>query len=312
MIYKAKKMIPGTLLILALLLSVSAMAYAEQASEVRATRVDGQATLDGGPLRDGTIITRDGRIETQAGAAVVLTWSNGSMLELYPQSAIVLKGVIFDAERKIEKTLLTLEKGRIFVKAQVPEHIFSHFETEVGGTPIMSQGAEFALKFSPAEKEFSVLSLLGRVVITVNDTVQRVDDGQMFAHREGGAVKAPAAMPEKTKGALTKTSKRLGGSLLVEEELAPPGGPLKVKIGGVRNRRGNAPYTVKFKARTGGGSGTLKNIHWEFGDGVGADGREAEHVFTQGVYAVVLTVEDENGQTASAQMNISVEIDCGC
>lgn len=57
-----------------------------------------------------------------------------------------------------------------------------------------------------------------------------------------------------------KTSKRPGGSLLIEEETTSIGGPLKVKIGGVKNRRGDAPYTVKFKAITSGGSGKIKSI----------------------------------------------------
>lgn len=287
-------------------------AAADDASIVRATRVDGAVTMDGAPLKEGTIITRDGKVEAPANAAAVLTWSNGSMVELYPGSSLVLRGVIYEADRKLEKSLLTLEKGRAFVKAQVPEHLFAHFEISAGNTPLMSQGAEFALKYDDTGKELTVWSLLGVVVADLRGSRVRVNEGEQLVHALAGAAGSPAAMPAKTKEALQKTSQRLGGSLLLDEELGAAGGPLVVKIGGVRNRRGNAPYTVKFKALTGGGSGKLKSINWQFGGGAGADGREAEYTFTQGVYVVVLTVEDENGDKASAQMNISVEQDCGC
>jgi len=294
-----------------ILLTGNAASAFDDASIVRATRVDGAVTLDGAPLKEGTVITRDAKVEAPANAAAVLTWSNGSMVELYPGSSLVLRGVIFEADRKLEKSLLALEKGRVFVKAQVPEHLFAHFEISVGGTPFMSQGAEFALRTDGSGKEFSLWSLLGVVVTERQGARIRVNEGEQLVLSAAGASQ-PAPMPANTKEALQKTSQRLGGSLLVDEELAPPGGPLVAKIGGVRNRRGNAPYTVKFKALTGGGSGKLKAINWQFGGGAGADGREAEYTFTQGVYVVVLTVEDENGQKASAQMNISVEQDCGC
>jgi hypothetical protein len=119
-------------------------------------------------------------------------------------------------------------------------------------------------------------------------------------------------MTENMKESLNKTSKRLGGSLLVEDDSSSSGGPLSVKIGGVMNRRGNAPYYVKFKALTKGGSGKLKSIRWSFGDGESASGREAQHSFTQGVYVVVVQVEDENGQKVTAQINISAEENCNC
>lgn len=284
---------------------------ADDASIVRASRLDGTVTMNGAPLKEGDIITRDGKIETKANSAALLTWSNGSMVELYPESLLVLRGVIYEADRKLENSLLTLEKGRVFVKAQVPEHLFAHFEISAGNTPLMSQGAEFALKYEDG-KELTVWSLLGVVVTDLRGTKVRVNEGEQLVHALAGAAGSPSPMPAKTKEALQKNSQRLGGSLLVEEELGAAGGPLVVKIGGVRNRRGNAPYAVKFKALTGGGSGRLKAINWQFGGGAGAESREAEYTFTQGVYVVVLTVEDENGQRASAQMNISVEQDCGC
>ena len=174
----------------------------------------------------------------------------------------------------------------------------------------MSQGAEFALKYEESEKKFTIWSLLGRVVIETGVKRLRVDDGQQIVLK-AGVPETPTQMPDKIKDALAKTSKRLGGSLLIEEELSS-GGPLKVKIVGVRNRRGSAPYTVQFKAIIGGGSGKIKSIRWDFGDGESAQGKTAQHTFTQGVYVVVLTVEDENGQKVTSQISISVEIDCSC
>jgi len=301
----------AVVLSLILLTGAPVLAF-DDASTVRVTRVDGAVTLDGAPLKEGAIITRDGKVEAPANAAAVLTWSNGSVVELYPGSSLVLRGVIFEADRKLEKSLLTLEKGRVFVKAQIPEHLFAHFEISAGNTPLMSQGAEFALSYNEKGKELTVLSLLGVVVTDLGGKKVRINEGEQLVHALAGAAGSPTPLPAKTKEALQKTSQRLGGSLLVDEALGSSGGSLVAKIGGVRNRRGNAPYTVKFKALTGGGSGRLKSTNWQFGGGAGADGREAEYTFTQGVYVVVLTVEDENGQKASAQMNISVEQDCGC
>jgi len=303
-------LLPGVLLLCILHSGVIA-AYAEDTSVVRATRVDGTVTKNGIQLREGDIIQRDEKIETKANSAVVLTWTNGSIIEIYSETSLIMKGVMFESDRKMEKTLLALEKGRIFAKAQVPEHIFSHFEMSVGGVQVMTQGAEFALKYDDVNKEFTVWSILGRVVVDIGANKLRVDDGQQAVQKIGGSIAAPAQMQDKTKDSLMKVSKRLGGSLLVEEELSS-GGPLRVKIGGVRNRRGDAPYTVQFKASIGGGSGKIKSIRWDFGDGESFQGKTSQHTFTQGVYAVVLTVEDENGQKATAQLNISVEESCGC
>ena len=305
----------GEMLVLVVLLCsimVSGLipAYAQE-STIRVTQADGTVTVNGKALREGDVIKREDRIETKGNSSAVLAWSNGSIVEVYPDTSLVLKGVMFEGDRKLEMTLLTLEKGRIFAKAQVPEHLFSHFEIKVGNIPIMTQGAEFALKYDDAGKEFTVWSLLGRVAVDVGTSKLRIDDGQQAVQKIGGSVAAPVQMQDKTKDSLMKVSKRLGGSLLVEEELAS-GGPLKVKIGGVKNRRGDAPYTVKFKAIVGGGSGKVKSIRWDFGDGESSMGKDAQHTFTQGVYAVVLTVEDENGQKATAQLNISVEESCGC
>jgi len=298
-------------LILCGALGAAGLVYAEDASIVRAMQVDGTVLKNGAPMKDGDVIQRDDKIESKANSAAIITWSNGSMVELYPETTLVLRGVIFEGDNKLERTLLTLEKGRIFAKAQTPEHIFTHFEIGVGNVPVMAQGAEFALKYDESEKKFTVWSLLGTVIIETSEKRVRVEDGQQVVLKVGGSPEAPVQMPDKIRYALAKTSKRLGGSLLIEEELGA-GGPLKAKIGGVRNRRGGAPYTVQFKAIIGGGSGRIKSIRWDFGDGESAEGKTAQHTFTQGVYVVVLTVEDDNGQKTTSQISISVEINCSC
>lgn len=285
-------------------------AYAQE-SAIRVTQADGSVLLNGKALREGDLINRDDKIETKAGSSAVLTWSNGSIVEIYPESVLILKGVMYEGDRKLEMSLLTLEKGRIFAKAQVPEHLFSHFEIGAGNAAIMTQGAEFAVKYEDIEKKITTWALIGSVIVDISGNRVKVEEGQQTVVKIGAKLESPLQIADKTKEGLSKTSKRLGGSLLIEEELAS-GGPLKVKIGGVKNRRGNTPYTVKFKAIVGGGSGKVKSIRWDFGDGESSFGRDAQHTFTQGVYIVVLTVEDENGQKATAQLNISVEADCGC
>jgi hypothetical protein len=305
-----KTVLLSLICLFALLSAGPALAY-QDASIVRATRVDGTVLKNGSPLKEGDVIDRDDRIEAQAKSAAVLSWSNGSLLELYPETALVLQGVVFESDRKMEKSLLVLEKGRVFVKAQVPEHLFSHFEMSAGGVTAMSQGAEFAWKYDAAGKTSTLWSLLGTLVVNLDTQKVRVEDGQQVVLKAGAKAETPAPMSEKLKAGLTQASKRLGGSLLVEETLSA-GGPLRIKIGGVRNRRGNSPLKLKFKALVGGGSGNLKSIDWSFGDGESATGKEAQHAFTQGVYVIVLRVEDENGDRATAQLNISVEDDCGC
>jgi len=305
------KTVLSSLICLFVLLSAGPALAFQDASIVRATRVDGTVLKNGSPLKEGDVIGRDDRVEAQAKSAAVLTWSNGSMLELYPDTAVVLQGVVFESDRKMEKSLLILEKGRVFVKAQVPEHLFSHFEMSAGGVTTMSQGAEFAWKYDEAEKNSTLWSLLGTLVVNMDTQKVRVEEGQQVALKAGAKTETPAPMSEKLKEGLTQASKRLGGSLLVEETLSA-GGPLRIKIGGVRNRRGNSPLDLKFKSLVGGGSGKIKSIDWSFGDGESATSKDAQHTFTQGVYVIVLRVEDENGEKATAQLNISVEDDCGC
>jgi hypothetical protein len=285
---------------------------AQDASVVRVTRVDGTVTKDGRPLKEGDILQRDEKIMTGPTSAAVLTWTNGSIAEVYPETILLLRGIVFEGEKKLEKTLLTLERGRLFMKAQVPEHLFKYCEISVGSFQIMTQGAELALRYEESESRATVWSLIGVVLAESGGQKARIEEGQQVMLKSGAKPEAPAAMAERTRDALNKTSKRLGGSLLIEDEPAAAGGPLQVRIGGVKNRRGNAPYTVTFKALVRGGSGRIKAIHWSLGDGKQASGREVQHTFTQGVYAVSVQAEDENGQKASAQLNISVEEECGC
>jgi hypothetical protein len=295
-----------------ILLAHSASATAQDASIIRATRVDGAVTRNDRPMKEGDVIERDDRIVAAPNSAAVLTWSNGSMVELYPETALVIDGVVYEGEKKLEKTLLTLQKGRLFAKAQVPEHLFNHFEMRVGEASIMTQGAELAIRYEEGEKRSTVWSLIGVVIAEMGAHKIRIDEGQQAILKAGTRPDPPAAMPERTREALSKTSKRLGGSLLIDDEAGATGGPLQVRIGGIKNRRGNAPYTVTLKAVVRGGSGRIKSVNWSLGDGRSASAREVQHTFTQGVYVVVVRVEDENGQKASAQLNISVEEDCGC
>lgn len=286
-------------------------AYAQE-STIRVTEVNGTVTRNETPLKEGDVIQRDDRIESKGNSSAVLTWSNGSIVEIYPETSLILKGVIFEADIKMEKTLIALERGRIFAKAQTPEHLFTHFEINVGNVPVITQGAEFAIKYDEGEKKSTIWSLIGRLVVETGVKRIRIEEGQRAVLKANVIMEAPAPMPEKIKEPLNKTSKRLGGSLLIEEESVSIGGPLKAKIGGVRNRRGDAPYTVKFRAIVSGGSGKIKSIRWDFGDGESSMGKEAQHTFTQGVYVVVVTVEDENGQRATSQISISVEEACAC
>ncbi len=284
---------------------------AQEASIVRATQVDGAVTRNGTALKEGEVIERGDKIVTPPKAAATLTWTNGTMLKIYPKSAVTVRGVTFENDRKMEKTYLTLEKGRIFAKAQVPEHLFKHFEIDVQGFVVMAQAAEFALKYSASKEQMQVFALIGSVNMETELDQIRVEEEHQGRIKKGKLI-APSPMTSKLLAALKKTSQKMGGSLLIEDESTSAGGPLKVKIGGVRNRRGNAPYTVKFKAMVWGGSGQVKVLQWDFGDGESTQGKQAQHTFTQGVYGVTLMVEDKNGEKASAQINISVEEDCDC
>lgn len=307
-------------LLIAIIWLSSTVVWAGDASIVRLTRADGTVeVLKYGsstwqPLKEGAVIERGDRVAARDKSAAVLIWSNGSVMRIYPNSEVELAGVTFDLDRKLEKTYLELHNGRLFIKAQVPEHLFTDFSIKIGAFTLRTQGAEFALKYDPASKSYTAWSLLGRLISDFGDLRVRIDDGTQATLREGGKLSKQDIVPiaDNVKNSLAKTSRDLGGSLLGDESLGPPGGKLIARIGGMTNRRGNSPFTVNFKALTGGGSGKIKSIEWNFGDGESSSANEVEHTFTQGLYAVTLKVTDESGQTASAQVGISVEEDCGC
>ncbi|MDA8087979.1 MAG: PKD domain-containing protein [Nitrospiraceae bacterium] len=309
-----RRILPVSAFICLLMLALpagSGRAYAEDASVVRATRVDGTVLKNGAPLKEGDVIGRGDKIETKANSAAVLTWSNGSMVEIYPDTSMTLKGVVLERDRKLEKSLMDLNNGRVFIKAQVPDNLFCQLEVNAGGVMDTTQGAEFAIKYDSTVKKTTIWSLLGTVIVDMDTQQMRIDDGRQADIIAGEKLENPVPMPEKMKEALAAISKKLGGSLLVEDETWTPG-PLRIKVGGVRNRRGQSPYTVKFKALVNGGSSKIKSVTWDFGDGENASGKDVQHTFTQGIYVVVVQVEDENGQKATAQINISVEQNCNC
>ncbi|MHB1293110.1 MAG: PKD domain-containing protein [Sulfuricella sp.] len=305
-------------LAVAVCLMWGAFAWAEDASSVRITQSDGNVEIlksglkDWKPAKEGDMLERGDRVVAHDKSAALLTWSNGSMAKLYPNAEIELAGVSFDLEKKLEQTILDLVKGRMFIKAQVPEHLFADFRVRMGALGVRAQGAEFAVNHDSDKKSYTVWTILGRVVADTAADVLRIDEGSQATIQAGVKPDGSVAMDDKIKQSLAKVSKDMGGSLLAEESAGATGGKLAVKIGGVASRRGNAPYKVNFKAVVGGGSGKLKSIAWDFGDGESAATKEAEHTFTQGLYVVILRVEDENGEKASAQTGISVEADCGC
>ncbi|MCX7148233.1 MAG: PKD domain-containing protein [Rhodocyclales bacterium] len=296
----------------------SVVASAEDASVVRISQSDGSVEIrksgarDWKPARDGDVLERGDRITTRDKSAALLSWTNGSMVKLYPNAELELAGVSFDLEKKLEQTILELARGRVFAKAQVPEHLFADFQIRMGGLSTRAQGAEFALNFDPDKKSLTAWTVLGRLVVDTGTEILRIDDGSQATIQAGVKPGGTAAMDDKIKQSLTKVSRDLGGSLLIDEVGAAAGGKFALKIGGVISRRGNAPYKVSLKALPRGGSGKLKSVSWEFGDGESAATKEVEHTFTQGLYVVILRAEDANGEKASAQTAISVEADCGC
>lgn len=303
---------------MAVFLIWSALALADEESTVRISQSDGTVEIvksgaAARPVKEGDVLGRGDRLVVKDKSAALLMWSNGSMVKVYPNTELVLTGVSFDLEKKMEKTLLDIEKGRIFVKAQVPDHLFCEFKLRMGGLDVRTQGAEFATAYDPAKKSFTAWSLYGLLISDYGTARVRIDDGRQGTLTEGAKLTTDDLKPmdDKVRQSLTKASKDMGGSLR-EAELSAPGGKLIAKIGGVSNRRGSAPYKVNFKALTAGGSGKVKSYTWEFGDGEAASGRDIEHTFTQGLYVVILRVEDENGQKATSQTGISVEADCGC
>lgn len=304
--------------VMAVFLIWSALALADEESTVRISQIDGSVEIvksgaAARPAKEGDVLERADRIVVRDKSAALLMWSNGSMVKVYPNTEIVLAGVSFDLEKKMEKTLMDIEKGRVFVKAQVPDHLFCEFKLRMGGLDVRTQGAEFAAAYDPAKRSFTTWSLYGLLISDYGTARVRIEDGRQGTLSEGAKLVADDFKPmdDKLRQSLAKLSRDMGGSLR-EAELAAPGSKLIAKIGGVANRRGSVPYKVSFKALTAGGSGKIKSYTWDFGDGESAGGRDVEHTFTQGLYVVILRVEDENGQKATAQTGISVEADCGC
>ena len=296
-----------------MVLSCCTTCFGREASTVKITHVSGTVTREGAPLKEGDLVQRGDRISCQGNSEATLTWSNGSIVKLYPDTILYMQGISFETDTKTEKTFLRLEKGRIFAKAQAPDDMFETFEVRVENLPVLTQGAEFLLKYDETEKEFMICSCIGRVLVEAEMNQIIVEEGQQVSVRmkekpEG----TPAPMPPQMTAALMKTSKSIGGSLLIEEERQSIGGPLNVKIGGIRSRRGKPPFNVKCNAIIKGGSGKIKSIHWDFGDGQSSEGKEAQHTFTQGVYGISVSVEDQNGEKATGQIKISVEEGCNC
>ncbi len=310
------------LAVILVLLAWGTAAVAQEASSVRITETDGSVVVRKSgaqawrAAREGDIVERGDRVAARTRSAALLLWSNGSMVKLYPDSEIALTGVTFDLANRMETTLLELERGRLFVKAQIPDHVFIDFKVRMGPLEARTQGAEFAIAHDADKKKFTAWVLSGRLVSDLGTWARvRIEEGRQSTI---GAGAKPALadlnrpMDDKTWRSLAKLSKDLGGSLRADEISAAPGGKLVVRIGGVKNRRGNTPYKVNLKGLVAGGSGKFKSITWDFGDGESASGKEAEHTFTMGLYVVVLRVEDANGEKSSAQIGISAQANCGC
>jgi len=143
---------------IAALLVCHPIAWADEESSVRLTQSDGAVEIvkagaaAGSPAREGAVLERGDRLVTRDKSAALLLWSNGSMVKLYPNTEIVLAGVSFDLEKKMEMTLLDLEKGRLFVKAQVPEHLFSNSRCAWAGRSCAPRGPSLPLPMTRRRK----------------------------------------------------------------------------------------------------------------------------------------------------------------
>src|SRR5215217_3930908 len=96
-------------------------------------------------------------------------------------------------------------------------------------------------------------------------------------------------------------------SIEINVEAPPPiAEPLTAEI--ISNAtEGIAPATFEFQSNLTGGTGPY-TINWDFGDGSeGSDEQSVSHTFEEaGIYNVVVTVTDENGQEASNNLEITV------
>jgi PKD repeat protein len=95
-------------------------------------------------------------------------------------------------------------------------------------------------------------------------------------------------------------------------QAAPPSVDIQV----IPNTSGNAPFTVYFDAsgtefETEGGFETA-SFNWDFGDGSTGIGVTTSHTYTNnGVFPVILTVTDSNGNVgySSVVMNVGVDVE---
>ena len=46
---------------------------------------------NGVALKEGDVIQRDDKVETKANSVAILTWSNGSMVEIYPETSFTFE-----------------------------------------------------------------------------------------------------------------------------------------------------------------------------------------------------------------------------
>lgn len=65
---------------------------------------------------------------------------------------------------------------------------------------------------------------------------------------------------------------------------------------------------VQFKGQAEDADGKIKNAHWDFGDGTSGEGLSATHTYKDGgSYTAILTVTDDKGATAQAQVTFEVQ-----
>src|SRR3990167_1545865 len=165
----------------------AAAGWAQDGSSVRITQSDGSVEIRKSgaqawkPAKEGDALERGDSVAVKDKSAALLLWSNGSMVKVYPNTEIELAGVNFDLEKKMEATILDLGKGRLFVKAQVPDYLFADFKVRMGALEVRAQGAEFALAHDPEKKSFTAWTLLGRLIADSGTTRVRIDDGQQAA-----------------------------------------------------------------------------------------------------------------------------------
>jgi len=70
---------------------------------------------------------------------------------------------------------------------------------------------------------------------------------------------------------------------------------------------GQAGDLVKFHAAAGSADAPVLGYHWEFGDGVSADGADVSHAYTlAGQYTVTVTATGLSGHRAQNTLGISV------